>query len=286
MALRCILIPTAPGIDATHRLNAALRLGRRIGAHVRVMFISPEPELFLANLPVAVRAAGVTVTSLQDDVRAAAAHGKAAFNTWCTENDVKQADGGGRIDAVFATWDETVGELETVLALAGRVTDITILDKPESEIQFTERAFDTAVFSSGRPVLVLPERTPEDLLCHVVIAWNGSLEAARIIGQSIDLLHQAERVSIIQVDSNHEPEVGNAGLRDYLRWHGIVTRPLPIVVSDAGSLGQAILTEASRNDATLLVMGAYTHSRIRQFLLGGVTRHVLDHAAIPVLMAH
>lgn len=286
MALRCILVPTGPGVDATRGLDTALKLCRSVGAHIKVLFMSREPHGFLKAMPDVVRAAGVTVESVEREFRAAAAAGRAGLDAWCALKQVERTDRGDRIDAVFATFDEAVGEVETLLAVAGRVTDVTIVDRPDVGIEFTERAFDTAVFSTGRPVLVVPARVPDDPLRHVVVAWNGSLEAARVIGLSIDLLRDAERVSIIHLESPRAECERSADLGTYLRWHGIVTHRLPIVAAGDDHLGEAILAQARRQEATMLVMGAYTHSRFRRFLLGGVTRHVLDNAEIPLLMAH
>ena len=286
MALRCILVPTGPGLDATRGLDTALKLSRSVGAHIRVLFLCREPHAVLTAMPDVVRAAGVTVDGIEGEFRAAAVAGRAQLDAWCTQNHVERHDEGDRINAVFATWEEQVGEIETLLAIAGRVTDVTVVDRPDAVVEFTERAFDTAVFSTGRPVLVVPPRLPDDPLRHVVVAWNGSLEAARVIGQSIDLLHDAERVSIIHVESAREDHERPADLGLYLRWHGIVAHRLAVVSSADDHLGEAILAQARRQDATMLVMGAYTHSRFRRFLLGGVTRHVLDHADIPLLMAH
>ena len=286
MALRCILVPTRPGLEATHRLDTALRLCRSLGAHIRVLFMSREPHGLLTAMPDVVKAAGVTADSLDREFQAAAGLGRANLDAWCTRKHVERNDVGDRIDAVFATWEEEVGEVETILAVAGRVTDVTLVDKPEVDVEFTERAFDTAVFSTGRPVLVVPRSIPDDPLRHVVVAWNGSLEAARVIGQSLDMLRDAERVSIIHVDSPLANRERPAELGDYLRWHGIVTSRLPVVSTGDDRLGEAILDQVRQQEATMLVMGAYTHSRVRRFLLGGVTRHVLDHAEIPLLMAH
>lgn len=286
MALRCILVPTGPGLDATRRLDVALELCKSLGAHIRVLFISREPQGLLTAMPDVVKAAGVDVDGLKREFRAAALAGRLGLDAWCARNHVERNDVGDRIDSVFATWEEEVGDVETLLAVAGRVTDVTIVDRPDAEIEFSERAFDTAVFSTGRPVLVVPTGTCCNPLRHVVVSWNGSLEAARVIGQSIDLLRDAERVSIIHVDSRLAVRERPADLGAYLRWHGIVTFCLPAVSSKDDWIGETILSQARQQDATMLVMGAYTHSRYRGFLLGSVTRHVLDHADIPLLMAH
>ena len=132
---------------------------------------------------------------------------------------------------------------------------------------------------------MLSPKVTDNLLRHVVIAWNGSLEATRLVGHSLDLLHTAGRVSIITAVSGQGADTAPSDLANYLMWHGIRAHPLA-AGSTSDGIPAAILAGATRGEATMLVMGAYTHSRIRQFLLGGVTRHVLEHSDIPVLMEH
>jgi nucleotide-binding universal stress UspA family protein len=166
------------------------------------------------------------------------------------------------------------------------VNDLIIVDKPKIDETFSQRVFEAAVFSAGRPTLMVPEAVNGDPLRHVAIAWNGSLESARVIGQSIALLRKAGRVSIIQAPGPDEGNTELADLSAYLRWHGIVAEIHDLRSVTDKSAGELILDEAVRHDASMLVMGAYTHSRLRQFLLGGVTQHVVTHARIPVLMTH
>ncbi len=286
MFLRCLLVPTAPGIDATRRLDAALRLGRRLHAHIGVSFIAPGPEHVFAEMASLVSMDGATVQAIERGVRASAADAQAALRAWCAREGVEFGMSGSRLDATFATWTELSGEVEPLLTLAGRVSDLVVVDRPDPARPFTGRALDTALFSVGRPALMVGESIPYDLLDHVMIAWNGSLEATRLIGQSITLLHEAARVTVVHARTERFAEARAADLCGYLRWHGIVAKAVSLDVGDGSSVGAAILAEAGRRDASMLALGAYTHSRTREFLLGGVTRHVVEHARIPVLMAH
>lgn len=286
MFMRCLLVPTATGHDTTHRLMAALKLSKRLHAHVEVLFVSPDAPALLAGLPEAARVAGVTLAALERETAAMAAAGKASLESWCDKAGVGTLPSPERLDATFAKWREAVGDLETVVALAGRVSDLIIIDRPSSNAPFTETIFDAAVFSTGRPALMVPSTLPYDLLSHVVIAWNGTLEAARVVGQSIALLHEADRVSVIQAHGHGADETKMADLVAYLRWHGIVASDVSVTCSADQTVGESILAEVKHIDATMLVMGAYTHSRIQQFLLGGVTRDVIAKSHIPVLMTH
>ncbi|MGF3023780.1 universal stress protein [Methylobacterium aquaticum] len=286
MFLRCLLVPTAPGLDPTRRLDAALRLSRRLHAHIGVGFIAPGPELVLAALAGTAPVSSATVAAIREGTRAAAAEGRAALQTWCAREGVPFMPAVERLDATFATWTESSGEVERVLTLAGRVADLVVVDRPDPDIPFTGRALDTALFSVGRPTLMVGEAVPHDLLDHVVVAWNGSLEGTRLIGQSIALLHAASRVTVVQVRTGRAEEAKAADLCAHLRWRGIVAEPSTLAAGEGRSVGSAILDAAERGGATLLALGAYTHSRVREFLLGGVTRQVIETARMPVLMAH
>jgi nucleotide-binding universal stress UspA family protein len=286
MFLRCLLVPTAPGIDATRRLDAALRLGRRLHAHLGVAFLAPGPEHVLAGLASLVPVDDLTIEAIEQGVRESALDGKAALRAWCERQGVAFMPTGERLDATFASWAEHSGEVEPLLTRLGRVSDLVIVDRPDSARPFTGRALDTALFSVGRPTLMIGEPVTSDPLYHVVVAWNGSLEATRLIGQSIALLREATRVTVLHARTERFEAARAAHLAEHLRWHGIVAETVTLPMTAAASVGAAILAEAEARDGSMLALGAYTHSRVREFLLGGVTRHVIENARMPVLMAH
>jgi nucleotide-binding universal stress UspA family protein len=286
MFLRCLLVPTAPGIEATRRLDATLRLSRRLHAHIAVGFMAPGPQEVLAGMASLVPVDDTTIAAIEKGLRTAAEAGKAALRAWCTRQGVPFMPAGARLDATFATWAEHSGEVEPVLTRLGRVNDLVVVDRPDPTRPFTARALDTALFSVGRPTLIVGEPVTYDPLYHVVIAWNGSLEATRLIGQSITLLREATRVTVLHARTERFAQACAADLAEYLRWHGIVAETVTLPMTTTTTVGAAILAEAEARDASLLALGAYTHSRVRAFLPGGVTRHVVENARMPVLMAH
>ncbi len=285
MVLRSVLVPVVPKGHNRRRLDAALKLCRRVQAHLRVVYVASNPEDIYKGLPEAAFAAGVTPDQLHLEAKKDRANAKQEFDTFCADNGVSTDDYDGRLDTTFAMWVEKTGDLESIIATAGRVSDLTVVDHPPANDAVAGLILDAAVFSTGCPALVMPDRIPDDFLRHVVIAWNGSLEASRTIGHSIALLHEASHVSIVTVPSARSSEASCDELKDYLIWHGIRARQLPDP-AHGESVGASLLAAAERADATMLMMGAYTHSRVQQFMLGGVTRHMLHHASIPVLMEH
>lgn len=285
MSTRCILIPSASADDAGSRLNAALSLSQRLHAHIRMLFVRDDAGEIYRNLPEVLVATGVTAEQIDREGKQEAERSRTGFERWCAKSGLRSDGQFSDLQSPFGAWTEQIGDLEPAVALAGRVSDMVIVNRPTAAVTSSERIFDAAVFSTGRPALIVGDRVPDDLLRHVVIAWNGSLEAARLVGHATDLLHAADRVSILTAASERSAETSAADLQDYLVWHGIRARQLAVVEGTEG-VGEALLQAATRAEATMLVMGAYTHSRIRQMLLGGVTRHVLHHATMPVLMEH
>jgi nucleotide-binding universal stress UspA family protein len=146
------------------------------------------------------------------------------------------------------------------------------------------------VLSCGRPVLVVPYAGSfAGIGRRVLIAWNGSREAARALHDAMFLLAGAEAVSVVEIDPPAPgvaaPAASAAQVAAALSRRGIAARPESETSGDIG-VEDLLLSRASDLGADLLVMGAYGHSRIREFVLGGVSRSIFRHMTVPVLMAH
>ena len=282
--MRTILVPLTAGMAGEPVLDTALALARRVDGHIRAMFILPNPHTAFAYLPDVVLAAGVTREIIERETQEAAAEGQKRFVDWRTLNEVPET-AGGRLDTCYATWVEQIGEIETVVTRWGRLSDLTVVPRPALGSIHAQRCFDAAVFGSGHPTLVIGEKPLSDITDHVMIAWNGSLEASRAVLGAMPLLYLAGRVSIFAAPQYDIEDVDPADLTEYLSWQGIRAHPLP-GSCDEHATGAALVSAASEQKATLIVMGAYTHSRVRQSFLGGVTRHLLAHGPVPLLMSH
>ena len=282
--LRTILVPLTTELSGELLLDAALVLARQVNAHIRALFILPNPHAVFAYLPDVIFAAGVTREVIERETQEAAAEAKARFIDWRTHNNVPEA-AGERLDTCFATWAEQIGEIEMVVTSCGRLSDLIVVQRPMLGAVHAQRCFDAAVFGTGRPTLVAGEKPLFDMTNHVMIAWNGSLEASRAVFGAMPLLHLAGRVSIFAAPQYDIEGVDPADLADSLSWHGIRAHPV-VGPKDEHAIGSALVSAASEQQATLIVMGAYTHSRLRQSFLGGVTRHLLAHAPVPLLMSH
>ena len=183
--------------------------------------------------------------------------------------------------------EANAGTVQQTLGGLARCFDLTIVEQPNPDVPGeTSIAIEAALFGSGRPVIVVPYIHIAPLqLDKVLVAWDDSGTAARALGASMPLLAQAKRVQVVMVASGTE-DSQTLGLRivRHLGRHGIHAEPQRL--TGAGDIAGTLLSYAFESGADLMVMGGYGHSRFREFVLGGVTRGILQALTLPVLMSH
>lgn len=139
------------------------------------------------------------------------------------------------------------------------------------------------VLEAGRPILLVPPNTDRLSAQRIVIAWKNAREARRAVWDALPFLKDAEAVLVVSAGPE---ESGARDLQGYLRKHSITANLVQDSAIGEGSIADVLLKRAQREGADLLVSGAYGHSRTREWILGGVTRDLLDHASICCLMSH
>jgi nucleotide-binding universal stress UspA family protein len=168
----------------------------------------------------------------------------------------------------------------------GRVFDVIVMSRPDANESFVHnRALYSGLFESGRPILLAPPAPPPQIATNVLIAWNRSTEQARATALAMPLLQTANRVTVLTVIGGTEvvgPSADQLILN--LRRNGIAPELISVGL-DGKNTGQTILAAAQSLGCDLLIKGAYTQSRLRQMIFGGATRHVLENADMPVLLA-
>jgi nucleotide-binding universal stress UspA family protein len=179
-----------------------------------------------------------------------------------------------------------------LFARNARNTDLVIVGEPNPEAGGADETLlvESAFMDTGRPALVIPQagavKLPPE---RVLIAWDGSREAARAVHDSMPLLRLAEEVVILIVDASKlGPRFGQqpgAGIVAHLGRHKVACR-INQVQSGGSAVTDLILAEATSIGADLIVMGGYGHSRLRELMLGGATRHMIERMTLPVLLAH
>ena len=183
----------------------------------------------------------------------------------------------------------TLSEAADLFGQMARRFDLAVVGQADPDAPGPQDlVIETALFHSGRPVLVVPyiQRTNLNLE-RVLVCWDGSRNAARAIGDALPLLTRAKAVDVLVVATERVSgdELPGADIARHLARHGCAV-DLKRIVSNDVDVANLILSHAADSAADLIVMGGYGHSRLREFILGGVTRGILSSMTVPALMAH
>jgi nucleotide-binding universal stress UspA family protein len=276
MAYRTLLVHVDNRASSQDRLAYAIALAGREAAELVGLYVVPGTDL-----------APSTAAMLGSD---AVARRLERFSEMqhAAEQRFRDAVAAAGVDA---QWRAPAGpSIETAIAHA-RTTDLVVVGQRDpSEPGFGDALVSGVLLSAGRPVLVVPSAgAPASVASRVLIAWNGGREAARAVADALPLLARAERVCAVGVDESRETSVderlADTRLRQWLARHDIAIEVEREAVRGVG-VGEWLLSRAADLGSDLLVMGGYAHARMRELVLGGVTRTMLGAMTIPVLMAH
>jgi nucleotide-binding universal stress UspA family protein len=182
-----------------------------------------------------------------------------------------------------------VSEVPDVLIEYARLRDLTIVPVPEGEF-FDQWHAESIIFGSGRPTLIIPQaqkRAVTFALNTVVVAWDFSRPASRAVADALPILEKAKRVCVVTVTNEKVIDTKRSGaeLAKYLARHGVEV-VLDIVDAAGRDIGDALRSCVTSRNADLLVMGAYGHSRVRDFILGGATKSMIARPPLPIFLSH
>lgn len=281
MSLKDILVHVDHGRNCEERIKAALKLAQLHDAHLTALYVVSKPvipEYIIAQL-------GKDVLQAQDD----AAHNAA--------NEIKQlfTDLSAQY-SVRTEWRNVDGDLVEQVILHARYADLTVLGQSDpddtDEAPGSSEMPDAILLRSGRPIIVIPYvGSFETLGTHIMVAWDGSRLATRAVNDAVPVMKGAKKVDVLAVNpkdtkgTQQHGHVPGADMSLHLARHDIKAEA-EHVSSGPLSAGDTLLSYASDSSIDLIVMGGYGHNRWREVVLGGVTRHMLQHMTVPVFMSH
>jgi CrcB protein len=191
-----------------------------------------------------------------------------------------------RQQAGIGTWREVVGETQRIVAQEAAKADFVVIGHAAGRYQGDARkAVHAALFDARRPTLIVPEAVPGSLGRNVAVAWKQSTAADRAIDAAFPLMLRAEHVTILMEIDDGDAVAEPAHLMRRLKQAQVAATACRFQ-ANGRKVGDALIEEAHRAGADLLIMGAYTHGQLSEFILGGATREVLAAADLPVLMHH
>ena len=279
MSYKTILLHMADVAKQPDLLAAAVPLARQNKAHLIGLSVLPS----IIVIPGGESGPAIIIEEHRTAFRADMAKLRAGFD---------EATRGQPFAAEWCEADARIDKVVDVVVEHGRTADLIVAGQPDpkgaafSQLDPPEQL----VFGSGRPVLLVPHQGRCTLPAkRVVVAWNGRREAARAVFDALPLLQQAGEVVVLWVDPQKDGEAAGdlpgVDICRALARHGVKCSTTQNV-RPAPDVGTALLASVKSEGADLLVMGCYGHSRFREFVFGGATRHVLKHMDVPVLMSH
>ena len=281
MSMKTILVPMEPHEGMSAVLETALLLAKKRGS-----YIEGFPLRFGISEFVAVDPAGsIPLESYRQESQEEAAQARRLFESFMQQHGVPVSTGSA--GGLSCGWLDDAPEGESFVGSYGRVFDVTVLSRPDANtIGLHNRAIESGLFESGRPILLSPPVPPKDVATNVMIHWNCSTEQARATAFAMPLLLEAQRVTVLTVSGGQAvPGPSAEQLIKHLQRNGIAAKPMTVGL-EGRATGEAILRAAKSEGCDLLVKGAFTQSRLRQMIFGGATSYILANANLPVLMAH
>ncbi len=281
MQLKDILVHLDATEQAGVRLALAAQLAREQDAHLTGLAVV---DLVMPITMAADASGGAVLADPPETMRPQAFAELAGIEAGFRETLRREGLAGG--------WRLVEGAAAETLAVHARYSDLVVLGQhdPGGSQPDATAMLEAALFDSGRPVLVVPHAGRfKRVGQRVLVGWNASREAARAVHDALPLMAQAEGVTLLVVNprqglDGHGEEPG-ADMAAHLARHGLTVRAEQAVLPEVAD-ADALLNRAAELSADLLVVGAYGHSRLREFVLGGVTRSLLAQMTLPVLMAH
>ena len=277
MALKDILVYVDGGKQTPELLEAAIYLAKEHDAHLTGVNVLPP-----INIPPYIKAELTTmVLAAQDTILRSSVQKAREFFEEATKRASLEKD-----------WRVFKGDTVEVLNQQARFFDLVVLGQRDADgdgARADSGMPDRVILGVGRPVLTIPfaGKFPTTGK-RIMLAWDGSRLATRAVGDAMPFLEAAKKVIVMTVN----PKNGGKGTDDpgadmclHLSRHGINAEPHHVYAEDIDD-GSMLLSQAADKRADMLVMGAYGHSRWRELVLGGVTRHILEHMTVPVLMTH
>jgi nucleotide-binding universal stress UspA family protein len=278
--MKTILVPVEPHDFIQSVLETALLVGGKFDAHIEGFSLRPAIGNMVTMDPVN----SLTVVSLRENDLEIIREARGIFESFMRDKRVPGSDGAGA--SVSYAWFDGAPGGEDFVGNYGRVFDLIILGRPAKSRQGPRMTtLESALFESGRPVLLAPPVPPHGIGDKILIAWNCSTEQARATAFAMPLLRKAARVIICTVEGATVPGPTGAQIARNLLMNGVRAESMTVAPGQRRA-GEVLLAQAEALGCDLIVKGAYTQSRLRQMIFGGTTQHILTHATVPVLLAH
>lgn len=273
MPIKDVLVVVDNAASVARRMGVVAALAKRVELRVTGLFSTGLPSAAFADLNGWAQLLDAYLAAQREE----AARAETAFRAGLVQA------------ALSGDWQSREAELNTSVTALARLHDMVVLGQPEPTADQGSLPPEEVVLAAGRPVLIVPYAGDfTEIGRQVLVAWNGTREAARALYDAMFLIERADAVTVLEVDRDDEegiPDLGAGDVVAALARRGVTAKAMT-TVSDGTPVADIVLSSAADLTADLVVMGAWGHSRLREFVLGGVSRDILEEMTVPVLMSH
>ena len=281
--IKSILLPFNNVLPTAVSINAARTLGRHFESYIEGAFCR---QLLPVIAGEGITLPGDYLAEFEEEGRRQSEEARDVFFQLIGEADIPEADLEEATVGLRAGWTEMVGTGTGGVAEYARLFDLSIIARPDDEVAVEWKStIEALLFESGRPILLVGNEVPSVVGDRVVVAWNGSVEAARSVAMSEALLLNSSEVVVVTVAGATVPGPSAKQLVAQMCARNIPARAETIERGEA-TVGGAFLDYVEDFDADLLIKSAFTQSRFRQWVFGGATKEIIATASIPVFMCH
>ena len=286
--IKTILVPATGNQTDDALFTSALTAARAFNAHLDFLHVRVDAAAMVAAMATDGSGAAM-VSGLVERVDEEATRREDAarqlFQRFCERERLVVEDTPAGQPSPTAQWLRAIGDEAYWVREYGRAADLLVVGHPADDQGVSIDTIEAALVGSGRPVLIVPATPMVSLPETIVIAWKAAPEAARAVTAAMPLLSKAKQIQIVTVaeEQGLSDEEG-ARLMTNLAWHGFNVSTRHLRPERLGAADTLLATAVA--EGALVVMGAYGHSRLREWMFGGFTEHVLRGAAVPVLMMH
>lgn len=285
--MKTILVPLEESQTLPSILETAVLAAKRFGSVLEGLYVRRPPfESIAVGVDGLAGMSSEWVDQLEREENERAERVHERFQRYMEQQGIRVVDALAPSDTPCAAWRAEASPGDIVVGNRGRLFDLIVLGRPARDGGPPRiSTLETALFETGRPILIAPPTPPKSIGDTVVISWNGSTETARTIAFGRRYLTGAKKVTVLTIQEGTVAGPSAAEVAAALTLSGV---PADARTVSAGSMtvGEATLMEAANLGADLLFKGAYTNSRLRQMIFGGATSHILAAAELPVFMAH
>jgi nucleotide-binding universal stress UspA family protein len=293
MSYRKILVPIFGAVSDRTALHTALGLARQFGAHIEALFVRFDPlqlpQYGYLGGDVSGYSAKYFIEAAIKAADEAEAIASKSFNKAIEKFGIELTDKPGAHSEATAELKIVHGDFGERIEEESRLSDLIVFSAEGSDVAVARSrdAFESALLSGSRPVLFTPPSDNASILGQrIAVAYDGSAAAAHAVTAALPFIKRAKELHAFEVTAAHGKSPALSDLKQYLALRGIEVVE-HVIDPGAKNTEEALLLAVKAERCDMLVLGGYGHSRVREFVLGGVTRHILRHGPpLAVLMAH